>query len=110
MVELKQWTRASRSAGTDSVVLLDGGLERLHPVEQVRRYCTHIADFIAALGGSTEQLAGVAYLHNASSEGVAELWDFEQSKTGRLFTGDQRGDFINFIKFKALGCEWGCRS
>lgn len=107
VVELKQWTRASRSAGTDSVVLLDGVLERLHPVEQVRRYCTHIADFIATLGGSTEQLAGVAYLHNASSEGVAELWDFEQSETGRLFTGDRRGDFISFLKSKLSATNGG---
>ncbi|WP_416259094.1 DNA/RNA helicase domain-containing protein [Gordonia sp. 4N] len=98
VVELKQWTRASKSLGTESVVLLDGVLERLHPVEQVRRYCTHIADFIAALDGSTKQLAGVAYLHNASSGGVDELWDFEQTETGRLFTSDRRGQFVNFLK------------
>ncbi len=52
VVELKQWTRACKAPGTESVVLLDGVLERLHPVEQVRRYCTHISDFIAALGGN----------------------------------------------------------
>ncbi|MCZ4536505.1 DUF2075 domain-containing protein [Gordonia terrae] len=98
VVELKQWTGASKSPGTESVVLLDGVLERLHPVEQVRRYCTHIADFIAALDGSTKLLAGVAYLHNASSGGVDELWDFEQTETGRLFTADQRGQFVTFLK------------
>ena len=49
VVELKQWTRANLLDGTDDVCQLDGYGERLHPVEQVRRYCTHVTDFVASL-------------------------------------------------------------
>lgn len=98
VVELKQWTKASMVGGTDDVVYLDGVGERLHPVEQVERYCTHIADFIASLNGSTEQLAGVAYLHNASDEGIRTLWNYPQSPTGRLFTSQRRGEFVAFLR------------
>lgn len=71
VVELKQWTKASMVDGTDDVVYLDGVGERLHPVDQVEKYCTHLADFIASLGGSTEQLAGAAYLHNATDTDIS---------------------------------------
>ena len=100
VVELKQWSSASILAGTDDVVLLDGAGERLHPVEQVRRYCTHLSDFIATLGGSTDQLAGVAYLHNATDADVQDLWTLPQSDTGRLFTGQRRGELLKYFQSK----------
>ncbi|MGV9827851.1 DNA/RNA helicase domain-containing protein [Gordonia sp. NPDC003429] len=98
VVELKQWTKASVVDGIDDVVLLDGVGERLHPVDQVERYCTHLADFMASLGGSTEQLAGVAYLHNATDADVSTLWTRPQSKTGRMFTAQRRGEFVDFLR------------
>lgn len=98
VVELKQWTKASMVDGTDDVVYLDGVGERLHPVDQVEKYCTHIADFIASLGGSTDQLAGVAYLHNATDTDISTLWSRPQSTTGRLFTAQRRGEFVDFLR------------
>lgn len=106
VVELKQWSGASILTGTDDVVLLDGAGERLHPVEQVRRYCTHLSDFIATLGGSADQLAGVAYLHNATDADIQDLWTLPQSDTGRLFTGQRRGELLKYFQSK-LSTESG---
>ncbi|WP_090972537.1 DUF2075 domain-containing protein [Nocardioides exalbidus] len=98
VVELKQWSSAAPVDGTDDVVLDDGRGRRLHPAAQVGGYCDYLADFNAALGGSTDRLAGVAYLHNADDDGVSGLWDFEQSRTRRMFTGQRRGEFLDFLK------------
>lgn len=98
VVELKQWTQVSAVDGAPGVVHLDGVGERLHPVEQVERYCTHIADFIATLNGRTDQLAGAAYLHNASDDDVRSLWHHPQSATGRMFTAQRRGEFVAFLR------------
>lgn len=98
VVELKQWTSAAMLDGAEDVVLYEGDRERLHPIEQVRRYCSHIADFIASLAGSSEQLAGVAYLHNASDDGVRALWGYPESQTGRMFTGQRRSEMIDFLR------------
>lgn len=97
VVELKQWSAALSVDGTDDVVLDDGRGRRLHPAAQVGGYCDYIADFNGALGGSTEQLSGVAYLHNADDEGVASLWDYEQARTRRMFTRQRRGEFLSFL-------------
>ena len=108
VVELKQWTKASMVAGTDDVVNLDGVGERLHPVHQVEKYCTHIADFMATLNGSTQQLAGVAYLHNATDDDIRTLWNRPQSTTGRMFTSQRRGEFVDFLRSRlaeASGAE-----
>ncbi|WP_407701238.1 DUF2075 domain-containing protein [Williamsia sterculiae] len=99
VVELKQWSQATLVDGTEDVVL-DGFAERLHPIEQVQRYCQHLADFEASLGGSLDQLAGVAYLHNATDQGIATLWDYPESETGRLFSGQRRADLIAFLRSK----------
>lgn len=86
VVELKQWTRVSMLEGAEDVCLLEGYSERLHPVEQVRRYCTHLMDFAAALADHPDRLAGIAYLHNATDLDVGDLWSLPPSQRGRLFT------------------------
>lgn len=98
VVELKQWSRATPVDGTDDVVLDDGRGRRLHPAAQVAGYCDYIADFNAALQGSTDRLSGVAYLHNADDDGVAGLWDYRQTRISRMFTGQRRGEFLTFLK------------
>ena len=97
VVELKQWSGAAPVDGTEDVVLDDGRGRRLHPAAQVGSYCDYIADFNAALGGDTERLSGVAYLHNADDEGVAGLWAYEQTRTRRMFTRQRRSDFLSFL-------------
>ena len=101
VIELKQWTRATPLDGAEDVVVsADFPGERLHPVEQVRRYCVHISDFVASLGGRMDQLAGAAYLHNAADGDVDGLFDLEATDQGRLFTGSHRGAFQDFLKGK----------
>ncbi len=98
VVELKQWSSAIPVDGTDDVVLDNGHGRRLHPAAQVGGYCEYIADFNAILSGTTERLSGVAYLHNADDDGVAGLWDYAQSRTTRMFTGQRRGEFLAFLQ------------
>lgn len=98
VVELKQWTHAVPVDGTEDVVLDDGRGRRLHPAAQVGGYCDYIADFNAALDGGTDRLAGVAYLHNAKDDDVAGLWDYPQSRTRRMFTGQRRAEFLGFLR------------
>ena len=100
VVELKQWSRAHLLDGTVDVCCLDGMGERLHPVEQVRRYCSYIADFVAALDDPDCLLSGVAYLHNATDLDVSDLWELASDEYGRLFTGQRRGEFLRYLQAK----------
>ena len=76
VVELKQWSRAHLLEDSEDLCVLEGRGTRLHPVEQVRRYCTHLRDFVAALSEETTSgIAGVAYLHNATDLDLADLWE-----------------------------------
>ena len=90
VVELKQWSRAHLLDDADDLCVLEGMGTRLHPVEQVRHYCTHLRDFVAALSGEHTGIAGVAYLHNATDLDVADLWSYPQDQQGRMFTGQRR--------------------
>ncbi|MGH3354552.1 MAG: ATP-binding protein, partial [Nocardioidaceae bacterium] len=98
VVELKQWTRATMLDDTDDVVLLDGYAERLHPIEQVRRYCTHLTDFAASLADVPGQVSGVAYLHNATDLDVDDLWQVRPSNHGQMYTGQRRGEFLDYLR------------
>ncbi|MGH8939276.1 MAG: DNA/RNA helicase domain-containing protein, partial [Actinomycetes bacterium] len=101
VIELKQWSRAHTYDGETGLVLVDGmphGL-MLHPVAQVRGYCSFIADVTKALHDLDEAIAGAAYLHNATADtAVTTLYDYPQDTTGRLFTGASRGDFVDFLR------------
>lgn len=99
VVELKQWSRAQVLTGAPDVCLVPGtGGERLHPGEQVRRYCGHLADFAAALADLDDPLAGVAYLHNATDEGVSDLYALPEDEWGRLLTGQRRAEFLSYVE------------
>ena len=98
VVELKQWSRALMLDGTDDICLLEGMGERLHPAEQVRRYCTHLHDFATVLESRPDQLAGVAYLHNATDQDIEALWGIEATEWSRMFTGQRRGDFRRYLQ------------
>jgi hypothetical protein len=99
VVELKQWSRAHMVEDSEDLCALDGMGTRLHPVEQVRRYCTHLRDFVAALNEDTPaDTAGVAYLHNATDLDLADLWEYEQDHQGRMFTGQRRGEFLAYLQ------------
>ncbi|MCM2578724.1 DUF2075 domain-containing protein [Streptomyces meridianus] len=99
VVELKQWSQAQPDDGEPVLCRVDAYTRPvLNPIEQVRGYCTYLAQFNGALEGRGDRLAGVAFLHNATDFGVAGLYEVEQSEHGRLFTGDRRGEFVDFLR------------
>jgi len=102
VVELKQWSGAELYEDDPGLVVVDGlGQEpRLHPLEQVRGYCQYIADFLPGLGGDGEVLSGAAYLHNATEYGIASLRGVPDSARARLFTGERRAEFMDFLRSK----------
>ncbi|MGW0837718.1 DNA/RNA helicase domain-containing protein [Streptomyces prunicolor] len=98
-VELKQWTKARPVPDAEDLVLVDGmgNAARLHPVAQVRRYCDHIADFTKSLHGYEHRISGAAYLHNATDQGVDQLFAFASDAYGQLFTGSSKEKFQKLL-------------
>jgi hypothetical protein len=99
VVELKQWTEAGRFEDSEVLVSVPGyGRPVTHPLDQVRGYCEYLQDFAAVLADSPEAVAGVAYLHNAMDFAVADLLERPQDSMGRIFTGQRRGEFRDFLR------------
>lgn len=100
LVELKQWSQAEPHEDAPDLCYVEtyGRHPVLHPVEQVRRYCTFLADFSRALEGEADALAGAAYLHNATEFGVSGLRALPEDSHGQLFTRERRGDFLDFLR------------
>jgi hypothetical protein len=100
IVELKQWSEADLFEDDPSLVLIDGygRHPRLHPVEQVRGYCEYLRDFVPALQADDDNVAGAAYLHNATEMGISPLRQLAESRDGRLFTGERRVEFLDFLR------------
>lgn len=100
VLELKQWSRADLFEGEPELVLQPsyGNRPVLHPVAQVRAYCEYLLDFVGVLHATTDVVAGAAYLHNATDDGVAALRGYPQDELGRLFTARDRGDFHAYLR------------
>lgn len=100
VVELKQWGAAELYEDDPALVTIDGygRHPRLHPVEQVRGYCEYLVGFTSAWQGRSEAVCGAAYLHNATEHGVASLRLLAESGHARLFTGERRAEFIDFLR------------
>lgn len=100
IVELKQWSEADLFEDDPALVLIDGygRHPRLHPVDQVRGYCEYLRDFVPALQADADNVAGAAYLHNATEMGVSALRRMAESRDGRLFTGERRAEFMDFLR------------
>jgi uncharacterized protein len=100
VVELKQWGAARRWEGSDTLVEVDGAPYRpsLHPSLQVSGYANYLRDFVAAFADDPTSMAGVAYLHNATEYAVSDLKDMSAAQEARLFTGQRRGDLLDFLR------------
>jgi DUF2075 family protein len=100
VIELKQWSGAERYEDDASLVLVDGFPHhpRLHPVAQVRGYCDYLVGFTRVLQKLDDPIAGAAYLHNATDDSVAELFNFPEDRHGQLFTGQRRSEFLAFLR------------
>ncbi|MFD9082015.1 DNA/RNA helicase domain-containing protein [Streptomyces erythrochromogenes] len=99
VVELKQWSEAYPEED-DPLRCHVPSYPRpvLNPIEQVRGYCDYLVSFNGALEQNTESVTGVAFLHNATEFGVAGLREVEEDHRGRMFTGDQRGAFLDYLR------------
>jgi uncharacterized protein len=100
VVELKQWSEADLFEDDAGLVTVGGygRRPRLHPLEQVRGYCQYLVDFLPGLQGDDDSVAGVAYLHNATDHYVAPLWRLSESSHARMFTGQRRREFLDFLR------------
>lgn len=99
VVELKQWSEAYPEEDDPLLCRIDAYPDPvLNPIEQVRGYCDYLVSFNGALERIPESVAGVAYLHNATDFGVAGLRAVTEDDRGRLFTGDQRGAFLSYLR------------
>ncbi|MER6497965.1 DUF2075 domain-containing protein [Streptomyces sp. NPDC001455] len=99
VVELKQWSAAYPVEDEPLLCRIDAYAEPvLNPVEQVRGYCEYLLSFNAALERMPESLAGVAFLHNATESRTAGLRDVKEDLHGLMYTGDQRGAFLDFLR------------
>jgi hypothetical protein len=99
VVELKQWSAASLLEHSRDLCLVSGaGGVRLHPAEQVRRYCGSLLELLGTLAELDDPVAGVAYLDNATDLAVEELFELPEDELGRLFTGERLVAFAAYLQ------------
>lgn len=100
VVELKQWSHAERFEDSDTLVRIEqyGHRPVTHPALQVRDYCDYMVGFTAVLADDPRSVAGAAYLHNATDDGVSDLFALPGDDHGRVFTGQRRGEFQDYLR------------
>ena len=99
VVELKQWSKAHSFDGSDTLVSVEHVPHpRLHPGVQVGAYCEYLSDFLGIAADSPDLIRGVAYLHNAVDRDVDDLFDLPVTEQSRLFTGQRRGEFLDYLR------------
>ncbi|MEU1228377.1 DUF2075 domain-containing protein [Streptomyces sp. NPDC005828] len=99
VVELKQWSEAYPEDEDPLLCRIDAYAHPvLNPIEQVRGYCEYLLSFNGAVERTPDSVAGVAYLHNATEFGVGSLRTVPENLHGRMYTGEERGAFIDFLR------------
>ncbi|MFE9189087.1 DNA/RNA helicase domain-containing protein [Micromonospora sp. NPDC007208] len=99
VVELKQWSYATAFEESETLVAVEQVHgPRLHPGVQVQDYCRYLNDFLGVLGRDQKLLRGAAYLHNAVDRDVADLLDRASSEQSRIFTGQRRGQWLDYLR------------
>ncbi|MFF3253856.1 DNA/RNA helicase domain-containing protein [Actinacidiphila glaucinigra] len=111
VVELKQWSQATPHDDDPELCHVDAySRPVLNPIEQVRRYCEYLVNFNGAVAEHPERVSGVAYLHNATEFGVSGLREVERDDQGQLFTADNRGAFLDYLRTKLSDKHSGARA
>ncbi|WP_326739349.1 DUF2075 domain-containing protein [Streptomyces sp. NBC_01022] len=99
VVELKQWSQAFAEEENPLLCRIDAYPRPvLNPIEQVRGYCSYLLSFNGALERTPEAVAGVAFLHNATEFGISSLREVPEDLQGRMYTAEQRGAFLDFLR------------
>ena len=111
VVELKQWSGADLYEDDPALVTVGGygHQPHLHPLEQVRGYCQYLVDFLPGLQGATDSVSGVVYLHNAAEHSVAPLRQLPESGNARMFTGQKRAEFLDYLRSRLTSGVPGAR-
>lgn len=99
LVELKQWSRAETFESDSELVTIDayGPRPLVHPLDQVSSYREYLLDFVPALAEDPGSVAAVAYLHNATENGISDLRAKADTEHVRMFSGDHKADFLAFL-------------
>lgn len=99
VVELKQWSTAFAEVDAPLLCRIEAYPRSvLNPIEQVRGYCSYLTSFNGALERIPESVAGVAFLHNATESGISSLREVPEDLRGRMYTAEQRGAFLDFLR------------
>lgn len=61
-------------------------------------YCGYLTQYVEVLHDRPEAVHGVAYLHNATENSVSTLRTRMPDNSGQMFTGEQREDFLTYLK------------
>ncbi|MFF4399066.1 DNA/RNA helicase domain-containing protein [Streptomyces sp. NPDC001480] len=111
VVELKQWSQAEPDEDDPALCRIDTYAHPvLNPIEQVRRYCEYLINFNGAVAEHPGRVSGVAYLHNATEFGVGGLRAIELDSAGQMFTGERRGEFIDYLRARLSAKVPGARA
>ena len=100
LVELKQWSEAELFEENPELVRIDayGNRPVPHPLTQVASYMEYLTDFLPGLNDQEASIASVAYLHNATQFSVDSLFSMPQKNELRMFTGDAKSKFFDFLR------------
>lgn len=100
VVELKQWSEAHSYEDDPTLVSISayGSRAVSHPSIQVRDYIEYLAGFTTSVTEDSATVNGIAYLHNATDHGVADLLDLSSPPGTRLFTGQRRGELQHHLQ------------
>ncbi|CAB4912290.1 unannotated protein [freshwater metagenome] len=99
IVELKQWHEADLFESNPSLVQIAayGPRPVQHPLEQAEGYRQYMLDFLPGLHDRQDSIWSVAYLHNATEFGVADLREYPEQSHLRMFTGEKRSEFRQYL-------------
>lgn len=104
-IELKQWSKVSRSAGEREVRTFVGGGERtvLHPSAQVNGYLDYLTSTHSAFHSGETAIRGLgcAYLHNITATAAEHLFDPKfaaELQISTLFCSGQEEQFADYLR------------
>jgi len=99
LVALKPWAVAVPHTDDPALCSADAGTRLdLNPIEQVQRYREYLIKSISVLTQYPERIRGAVFLSNATEAGVQGLRAIEHKDGSRLFTGESRGAFLEFLR------------
>ncbi|MFE9189088.1 DNA/RNA helicase domain-containing protein [Micromonospora sp. NPDC007208] len=98
IVELKQWSEASRYDDDGSVLSVTHlDQPQLHPALQVEAYCAYLVDYVEKVREWPDAVHGMAYLHNAKRDRIPDLMR-KRSYQSMVWTPDKAAQFQSYFE------------